>query len=108
MPSMEKSEKSWKSEKSNQNIVMNEEFVKNSVMSAKIDLTVLMELSTFIIGGWNNLQPSNQRSMKKDVDENEPWLSVGIQKQRCIPCDTIHGKTLCEFGSTHEEIDVTS
>ena len=30
--------------------------------------------------------------MKKDVDENEPWLSVGIQKQRRIPCDTIHGK----------------
>ena len=59
----EKSEKSWKSEKSNQNIVMNEEFVKDSVMSAKTDLTVLMELSTFIIGGWNNLQPSNQRSL---------------------------------------------
>ena len=30
-----KSEKSWKSENSNQNIVMNEEFVKNSVMNAK-------------------------------------------------------------------------
>ena len=29
----QKIEKSWKSEKSNQNIVMNEEFVKNTVMN---------------------------------------------------------------------------
>ena len=29
-------------------------------------------------------------------------------KQRSIPCDTVHGKTRCEFRSAHEEIDVTS
>ena len=29
-------------------------------------------------------------------------------KQRSIPCDTVLGTTLCEFGSAHEEIDVTS
>ena len=62
-----KSEKSWKSEKGNQNIamkekfvkniVMNQEFVKNSVMSAKIDRKVVMHLSMFKIGGWNSLQP---------------------------------------------------
>ena len=42
--------KSWKIEKSNQNIVMNEGIVKNSVMNAKIDPKVVMELSTFTIG----------------------------------------------------------
>ena len=29
-------------------------------------------------------------------------------KQRSIPGDTELGTTLCEFGSAHEEIDVTS
>ena len=62
--------KSWKSEKSNHNIVMNEKFVKNilmneqfvktCVMNAKIDPKVLMDLSMFKIGGWNNLEASNQ------------------------------------------------
>ena len=66
-----KSERSWKCEISNQNIVMTEEFVKNivmneeigkvSVMSGKIDPKVVMDLSIFKIGGWNNLQPSNQK-----------------------------------------------
>ena len=54
-------EKIWESEESNQkNIVMSEEFVKSSVMSAKIDANVVVELSIFKIGGWNNLQPRNQ------------------------------------------------
>ena len=38
------------------NIVMNEDFVKSSVMTAKIDPNVVMELSIFRNGGWNNLQ----------------------------------------------------
>ena len=29
-------------------------------------------------------------------------------KQRSILCDTVLGTTLCEFRSTHGEIDVTS
>ena len=29
-------------------------------------------------------------------------------KQSSIVCDTVLGKTLCEFRSAHEEIDVTS
>ena len=29
-------------------------------------------------------------------------------RQRSILRDTILGATLCEFGSTHEEVDVTS
>ena len=67
--------KIWKSKKSNQNIVMNEEFVKNflmngefvnsSVTNAKIDPKVVMDLSIFKIGVWNNLQPSNQKYWKK-------------------------------------------
>ena len=33
-------------------------FVKNFVMDAKIDPKVVMDLSMFKIGGWNNLQPN--------------------------------------------------
>ena len=55
------SEHNWKSEKSNPNIVMNENLVKNNVMDAKIDPKVVMELSIFKVGGRNNLQPSNQK-----------------------------------------------
>ena len=75
-------EKSWKSnqkivmnEESVQNSVMNEErlvqngvmndkFVKNFVMNAKIDPKVVMDLSIFKIGGWNSLQPINQKLLE--------------------------------------------
>ena len=79
-------EKSWKTWKSNQNSVMNEELVQNGVMNeelvqngvvneelvqngvngkivnyfltnAKIDPKVVMDLSIFKIGGWNSLHP---------------------------------------------------
>ena len=62
-----KSVQSWKREKSNQNIVMsealvnksamNEEFVKNNLISANIDPNVVTDLSVFRTGGWNSLQP---------------------------------------------------
>ena len=71
-----------------QNIVMDEElvrngvmdgkFVKNFVMDAKIDPKVVMDLSIFKIGGWNILQPSNQKRLEEFIDENEPWLLIGI------------------------------
>ena len=67
-------EKSWKTWKSNQKIVMDEElvqngvidekFVKNFVMDAKIDPKVVMDLSTFKTGGWNILQPSNRKLLE--------------------------------------------
>ena len=63
--------KNWKTWKSNQNIVMNEEFVRNGVMSetfvknlvmnAKIDPKVVMDLSILKTGGWNSLHPINQK-----------------------------------------------
>ena len=81
--------KFWKSD---QKIVMDGKFVKNFVMDAKIDPKVVMDLSIFKIGGWNSLQPIKQK----------------LLKQRSIPCDTVLGKTLCEFRSAHEEIDVPS
>ena len=91
-------EKSWKTWTSNQKIVMNEElvqngvmneelvqngvmnvkFVKNFVMNAKIDPKVVMDLSIFKIGGWNSLQPINQELLEEFIDENEPWLLIGI------------------------------
>ena len=61
-----------------QNGVMNEKFVKNFVMNAKMDPKVLMDLSTFEIGGWNSLQPSNQHLLEEFIDENEPRLLIGI------------------------------
>ena len=60
------------------NIVMNEDFVKNSVMNGNIDPKVVMERSTFNIDGWNSVQPSNQHLLEYFVDENEPWLLIGI------------------------------
>ena len=65
----------WKSEKSRKkcgnvvhNIVMNEKFVKDSVMNAKIDPKVVMVLSIFKICAWNNLQPSNRHLLDECID----------------------------------------
>ena len=81
-------EKSWNSEKSNKNSVMNEEFVKNSAMSdkvvkstvmkAEIDPKVVMDLSIFKLGGWNNSMPSNPTLLAEFVGENELWLLIRI------------------------------
>ena len=60
-----------------QNNVMNGKFGKNFVMDAKIDLKVVMDLSKFKIGGWNSLQPINEKMSEEFTDENEPWL-IGI------------------------------
>ena len=91
-------EKSWRTWKSNQNIVMDEElvqnvvmdeelfqnvamgeqFVKNFVMDAKIDPNVVMNLSIFKIGGWSILQPNNRKLLEELAHENEPWLLIRI------------------------------
>ena len=42
------------------NGVMDGKFVKNFMMDATIDPKVVMDLSTFKIGGWNSLQPKNK------------------------------------------------
>ena len=60
------------------NGVMIEELVQNGVMNAKIGPKVVMDLSIFDIGGWNSLQPINQKLLEEFVDENEPWLLIGI------------------------------
>ena len=80
--------------------VMCEEFVRSSVINAKIDPKVVTDLSRLKIGGWNNLQPSNLKLLKEFIDRSF--------KQRSVLCDTILGERLCEFRSTHEEIDVSS
>ena len=81
-------EKTWTTWKSHQkivmneevvqNIVMNEEVVKNFVMNPKIDPKVVMDLSIFKLGGWNGLQPINQKLLEEFFDENKPWLLIGI------------------------------
>ena len=57
-------EKSWKTLKSNQKIVMNEELVQKIVTNEQIDSKVV--------------QPSNQTLLEEFIDENEPWLLIGI------------------------------
>ena len=44
----------------------------------KFDPKVVMFLSIFKIGGWNSLQPGNQKLLEEFIDENEPWLLIGI------------------------------
>ena len=78
----------WKIWKSYQKVVMDEELVlndvmdeklvQNFVMKAQIDPNVVMDLSIFKIGGWNSLQPINQNLFEEFIDENEPWLLIGI------------------------------
>ena len=61
-----------------QNSVMDEKCVENFVMDAKIDPKVVMDLSILKIGGWNILQPNNQQLLEEFMDENKPWLLIGI------------------------------
>ena len=73
--------------------VIDEKFVKNSVMDAKIDPKIVMDLSIFKIGGWNVLQPRNRKSLEEFLDENEPWLLIGIPNNdsfRRIQCMEQH------------------
>ena len=37
-----------------------------------------MDLSIFKICGWNILQPSNRKLLEEFIDENEPWLLIGL------------------------------
>ena len=60
-----------------QNIVMDEKFVKNFVVHAKIDPKVVTDPSIFQTGGWNILQPGNRKLLGEFMDENELWLSIG-------------------------------
>ena len=61
-----------------QNDVMDEKIVKNFVMNAKIDPKVVMDQSIFKIGGWTSVQPSDRKFLEEFIDENEPWLLIGI------------------------------
>ena len=41
---------------------MDGKIVNYSVMDVKIDRRVVIDLSIFEIGGWNNIQPSNKNN----------------------------------------------
>ena len=97
-----------KSEKSNQNIVMDEEFVKNMVMNAKVDWKVVMDLSMFKIGGWNILQPSNPKLSDELTCETGPWLLLGIPNKDPFFVTRFSERHSVDFRSTHGELDVTS
>ena len=82
-------EKSWKTWKSNQKGVMDEELVQNGVMDgkfgknfvldAKIDPKVVMDQSMFKTGGWNILQPGIRKLLEDGIEENDSHvLSIKI------------------------------
>ena len=48
----------WETDKSNEKIAMDEQFVKNSVIDVNVDPKVVMDLSIFQIGGWSHFQHS--------------------------------------------------
>ena len=60
------------------NIVMNEEFMKNSVLNAKIDPKLVMNWFILKIGGWKMYRRATTESWYTFMDENEPWLLIGI------------------------------
>ena len=82
-------ETSWRTWKSDQNIVMDEElvhnivmdeelvqnvamggkFVKNFAMGAKIDSKVSMDKSISKINGWKSLQLSNRKLLEESIEE---------------------------------------
>ena len=53
-----------------QNVVMDGQFVKNFVVGAKVDPKVVMDLSIVKVGGWNILEPSNQKVSEGRINEN--------------------------------------
>ena len=60
------------------NDMMDEKFEKNSVIGAKIDLKVVMDLSVFKIGGWNILHPSKRKLSEEFINENDWRWSIRI------------------------------
>ena len=83
-----KNEKSWKSEESNQNMVVNAKLVKNSVMDGKIreELRWLPKLIqrlwwihpyTKLVDG-TVCNPLIKILLEEFIDETEPWLLIGI------------------------------
>ena len=50
---------------------MNEKLLKNSLINAEIDPTIVMDLSIIQIGGWNNLLPRNPKLLEC-IGDNEP------------------------------------
>ena len=68
---------------------------------------VVMDLSIFKIGGWNELQRIAQTSLEEFIDENLPWLLAGIPSrdpflvQLCL-------ETRPENSDQQRKIDVTS
>ena len=84
-PKILMNEKSWKTWKSNQKIVMDEELVQNIVMDEELVQNIVMDeelvhdvvmdelcdgdLSMFKIGGWKIMQLSNRKLLERFLDE---------------------------------------
>ena len=85
-----------------QNGVMDGKFVKNFVMDAKVDPKVVMDLSI-------SLQPINQNVLEEFVDENEPWLLIGIpSRDPFLVTQYLERHSVSSDLHMHEENDVTS
>ena len=68
-------------DKIDQKTVMDVELVQNGVMDEKFVKNFVMDLSMSKIGGWNSLQPINQKLREEFIDEHELWLLIGIPRR---------------------------
>ena len=84
--------------------VMNGNIVQNIVINAKIDPKVAMDLYMFKIGGWNHLEPKNQKSLEVFLDENQPWLLIGIPKRDPFLVTQHLDRHPANFRSTQEKL----
>ena len=77
---------------------MDEKFVKNFVMGAKIDQKVVMDLCIFEIGGWNILPLSNPKLSEEGIEENDPkLLSIKIPSgDFCSTMQYLERQLMCD------------
>ena len=66
-------EKNAMDEKLVEKNAMDEKLMRNRVMDAELDV---IDLSIFKICGWNEVQPVDQKSLEKFIEEKMPQLSV--------------------------------
>ena len=77
-------------------------------MNAKIDPKVVMDLSIKYILDGTVCNPSIKICWKSLLMRTNLGLLIGIPSRDPFLGDRVLGKTLCEFGSADEEIDVSS
>ena len=98
--------KFWKSD---QKVVMDDKINQEIVMDINWFRSEVCFGSVHIQNWWMGQSATHQsKFVGRIIDENEPWLLIGVPSRDPFICDPVLGEALCEFRSAHEEIDVTS